>query len=61
MRIMKMKPELAEKLKAAKTVEEKVKICSDAGIELTEKEIEKVAGGGITVEDWIVQEYDVTL
>ena len=29
--------------------------------ELSENELKQVAGGGITVEDWIVQEYEVTL
>ena len=29
--------------------------------ELTEEEMAQVTGGGITVEDWIVQEYEVTL
>lgn len=29
--------------------------------EAAEKELENVSGGGITVEDWIVQEYEVTL
>ena len=29
--------------------------------ELTKEELAQVAGGGITVEDWIVQEYEVTL
>ena len=42
---------MAEKLEAAKTVEEKAKILSDAGFELSEEEIEKVAGG-IVVNDW---------
>ena len=29
--------------------------------ELSEDELKQVAGGGITVEDWIVQEYEVIL
>ena len=29
--------------------------------ELTEDELKQVSGGGITVEDWIVQEYEVKL
>ena len=49
---MKIKPELAKKLEAAKTVEEKVEVFSDVGIELTEEEVKKIAGG-IVVEDWI--------
>ena len=28
--------------------------------ELTDEELAQVTGGGITVEDWIVQEYEVT-
>lgn len=48
---MKIKPELAQKLEAAKTVEEKVEVFSDVGIELTEEEVQKIAGG-IVVEDW---------
>ena len=48
---MKIKPELAKKLEAAKTVEEKVEVFSDVGIELTEEEVKKIAGG-IVVEDW---------
>ena len=48
---MKMTSELKEKLKAAKTAEEKKKLLAEAGMELTDEEIEKVAGG-IVVEDW---------
>ena len=48
---MKIKPELAQKLEAAKTVEEKVEVFSDVGIELTEEEVKKIAGG-IVVKDW---------
>lgn len=50
---MKITPELKEKLEAAKTAEEKKKLLTEAGVELTDEEIEKVAGaGGIVVEDW---------
>ena len=49
---MKITPELKEKLEAAKTAEEKKKLIAEAGVELTDEEIEKVAGGGIVVEDW---------
>ena len=48
---MKITPELKEKLEAAKTAEEKKKLLTEAGVELTDEEIEKVAGG-IVVEDW---------
>ena len=48
---MKITPELKEKLEAAKTAEEKKKLLAEAGVELTDEEIEKVAGG-IVVEDW---------
>ena len=48
---MKMTSELKEKLKAAKTAEEKKKLLAEAGMELTDEEIEKVAGG-IVVRDW---------
>ena len=48
---MKITPELKEKLEAAKTAEEKKKLLTETGVELTDEEIEKVAGG-IVVEDW---------
>lgn len=48
---MKITPELKEKLEAAKTAEEKKKLLTEAGVKLTDEEIEKVAGG-IVVEDW---------
>ena len=48
---MKITLELKEKLEAAKTAEEKKKLLTEAGVELTDEEIEKVAGG-IVVEDW---------
>ena len=48
---MKITPELKEKLEAAKTAEEKKKLVAEAGIELTDEELEKIAGG-IVVEDW---------
>ena len=44
---MKITAELKEKLDAAKTAEEK-KLIAEAGVELTDEKIEKVAGG----EDW---------
>lgn len=48
---MKITPELKEKLTAAKTAEEKKKLIAETGMELTDEEIEKIAGG-IVVEDW---------
>ena len=48
---MKITPELKEKLTAAKTAEEKKELIAEAGMELTDEEIEKIAGG-IAVEDW---------
>ena len=48
---MKITPELKEKLTAAKTAEEKKEHIAEAGMELTDEEIEKIAGG-IVVEDW---------
>ena len=48
---MKITPELKEMLTAAKTAEEKKKLIAEAGMELTDEEIEKIAGG-IVVEDW---------
>ena len=48
---MKITPELKEKLEAAKTAEEKKKLLAEASVELTDEEIENVAGG-IVVEDW---------
>ena len=48
---MKITSELKEKLEAAKTAEEKKKLLAEAGMELTDEEIEKVTGG-IVVEDW---------
>ncbi len=48
---MKITPELKEKLTAAKTAEEKKELIAEAGMELTDEEIEKIAGG-IVVEDW---------
>ena len=48
---MKITPELKEKLKTAKTAEEKKELIAEAGMELTDEEIEKIAGG-IVVEDW---------
>ena len=47
---MKITPELKEKLEAAKTAEEKKKLLTETGVELTDEEIEKIAGG-IVVED----------
>ena len=48
---MKITPELKEKLTAAKTAEEKKELIAEAGMELTDEEIEKIAGG-IVVGDW---------
>ena len=48
---MKITPELKEKLETAKTAEEKKKLIAEAGMELTDEEIEKIAGG-IVVADW---------
>ena len=48
---MKISLELKEKLEAAKTAEEKKMLLAEAGVELIDEEIEKVAGG-IVVEDW---------
>ena len=48
---MKITPELKEKLTAAKTAEEKKKLIAETGMELTDEEIEKIAGG-IVVGDW---------
>ena len=48
---MKITPELKEKLTAAKTAEEKKELIAEAGMELTDEEIEKIAGG-IVVVDW---------
>ena len=48
---MKISLELKEKLEAAKTAEEKKMLLAEAGVELTDEEIEKVAGG-IVVVDW---------
>ena len=48
---MKISLELKEKLEAAKTAEEKKMLLAEAGVDLTDEEIEKVAGG-IVVEDW---------
>ena len=39
-------PELQEKLKAAKTPEEMLAIAREEGFELSEEELEGVAGGG---------------
>ena len=48
---MKISLELKEKLEAAQTAEEKKMLLAEAGVELTDEEIEKVAGG-IAVGDW---------
>ena len=48
-----------EELKALK--EEVEALNSKKLAELSEDELKQVAGGGITVEDWIVQEYEVIL
>ena len=47
-----------EELNALK---EEVEAVSKKLAELSEDELQQVSGGGITVEDWIVQEYEVTL
>ena len=44
-----------------KTLKEEVEILNRKLAELTEEELKQVSGGGITVEDWIVQEYEVIL
>ena len=51
---MKTKEELS-------TLKEEVKAMDRKLAELTEDELTQVVGGGITVEDWIVHEYEVTL
>ena len=51
---MKNTPELKEKLESAKTAEEKKTIPAGTGLELTDEEIGKVAGGGIVMENWQV-------
>ena len=48
----------AEELSALK---EEVETLNRKLAELTEEELEQVSGGGITVEDWIVQEYKPVL
>ena len=46
-----------EELNAIKT---EVEMLNKKLTELTDEELKQVSGGGITVEDWIVQEYEVT-
>ena len=59
---MKITAELQEKLDAAKTAEEKKILLAEAGMELSDEDIEKVSGGsGITVQDWTASEYEITL
>ena len=42
------KPELQEKLKSAKTADELVELAKAEGVELTDDQLEAIAGG----EDW---------
>jgi predicted ribosomally synthesized peptide with nif11-like leader len=42
-------PELQEKLKACKSQEDLVKLAKEGGVELTEEQLNKVAGG----EGWV--------
>ena len=53
-----MTTKTAEELNALK---EEVETLNKKLAGLTEEELKQVAGGGITVEDWIVQEYEVIL
>lgn len=57
---MKITPELKAKLEAAKTMEEKINVFSEAGMELTDDEIEQIAGG-IVVDDWICTDIGIEL
>ena len=43
-----MNPELQEKLKAAKTAEELVDLAREEGVELSDEQLETIAGGS----DW---------
>ena len=43
---MELTKELKEKVEKAKSVEEAKKIIEEAGIKLTEEELDQVAGGG---------------
>ncbi len=53
---MEFKGELKEKIEQAKTLEEAKEVLSDAGIELTDEELEGAAGG--IVAGGIVKTYD---
>ncbi len=44
---MKLTGELKEQVEKAETKEEKKKLLEDAGIKLTDDELDKVAGGGL--------------
>lgn len=57
---MKITPELKAKLEAAKTMEEKINVFSEAGMELTDDEIEQIAGG-IVVDDWVCTDIGIEL
>lgn len=57
---MKITAELQEKLDAAKTAEEKKKLLAEAGLELSDEDIEKVAGG-IVVSDWNYVDIEISL
>ena len=48
----------AEELTALK---EEVENLNKKLAELTDEELAQVSGGGITVEDWIVHEYEINL
>lgn len=41
-----LSPELQEKAKACKTVEDILKLAKDEGYELTDNELESISGGG---------------
>jgi hypothetical protein len=48
-----LSPELLEKAKGCKTPEELLKLATEAGYELSDDELEAVAGGG----SWLCEDY----
>ena len=48
---MQLTGELKEKVEKAETKEDAKKILAEAGVELTDEELEQVAGGWVPLED----------
>ena len=50
---MELSKDLKEKIEKAASAEEAMKILEEAGVELTDAEMDQVAGGGIQIPEYV--------